>query len=605
MGAVALALSNIQLTPQLVQAVREAVDILDIASEYTRLKRAGRSHAGLCPLHKEKTPSFSVDADQGLFYCFGCGQGGDAIKLHMLLSGDDFPAAIEALAGRYGIPLPTRAVGRRSGGQEPDVAAALAAAEEFFCERLERASGPKEYLQRRDFAPALIRRFRLGYAPPSWDTLHTALAPKVSLDALVQAGLVGRAEGRGGKPYDRFRDRLMFPIRNPAGRLVGFGGRALDDDPAKYVNTPETESFQKRHLLFGLDQAKRAARESGRLLLVEGYFDQLAAVAAGVEWAVASMGTSLTEEQARLAARFVDEVVVGYDGDTAGEEAARRAIPVLLKVGLTVRRLRLPEGEDPDSFRKQQGPEALHAAVVEAPDAVAAEIERLTPSSIHHDPQAQRRAAEEVRALLAPLSDATLRVTYGRLAAGRLGIPAGELLHRPPRPAGRQPGPSAAVEAAGRRGSEVVSLEERLLELLFALSGNQSDAVPPASELPPPEAFLDERCRNIFRQFNALYEREGRPPGGQEVLAALQGSAPEVEKLARLLLELPVGAPTGRPVGELAKVLQPIEKRWRQRRQQELKSRIEEAQRQGDSTRLEQLLAEKDALSRALHRPRD
>lgn len=603
-----MALSNIQLTPQLVQAVRDAIDILDIASEYTRLKRAGRSHTGLCPLHKEKTPSFSVDAEQGLFYCFGCGQGGDAIRLHMLLSGDDFPAAIEALAGRYGIPLPTRSARRSSAREEPDVGAALQAAEELFRQQLERAAGPSQYLERRGFDAELVRRFRLGYAPASWDTLHTALAPKVTLDALVAAGLAGRAEARGGKPYDRFRNRLMFPIRSPAGRLVGFGGRALDDDPAKYVNTPETESFRKRHLLFGLDQAKRAARESGRLLLVEGYFDQLAAVAAGVEWAVATMGTSLTEEQARLASRFADEVVIGYDGDTAGEEAARRAIPLLLGAGLTVRRLRLPEGEDPDSFRQRQGAEALHAAVLEAGDAVATEIARLTPSSIHHDPRAHRQAARDVRALLAPLRDPTLRLTYGRQAAGRLGLPVEELLRQPRTRGARSPAAEPA-DAPARPASPVVSLEERLLELLFSLRETQPDAIPPFSELPPPEAFLDESCRNIFRLFGALYSREGRPPSGQEVVIALEGSAAAVENLARLLLKSPIGTPSGGPAGgaagELAEAFRQITNRWRRRRLQELKLRIDEAQRQGDSTHFEQLLAEKASLSRALHRPEE
>jgi len=268
-----MTLGNIHLTPQLVQAVRDAVDIVDVASEHTRLRKAGRRLTGLCPLHKEKTPSFSVDPDQGLFYCFGCGRGGDAIKLHMLLSGDDFPAAIEVLAQRYGIPLPraNRATGGR-GRDEHDIEGVLKAAAEYFTEQLRRSATTRRYLEEREIPQSLIERFGLGFAPDGWQNLLESLGRRFSVEDLTAAGLAGRSE-RSGKPYDRFRNRLMFPIRSAAGRIVGFGGRTLGDDRAKYVNTSETSSFQKGYLLYGLDVAKREIRESGTAVLVEGYFD--------------------------------------------------------------------------------------------------------------------------------------------------------------------------------------------------------------------------------------------------------------------------------------------------------------------------------------------
>ena len=582
--------SNVHITPGVVQAVRDAIDIVEIASEHTRLKRSGRSYTGLCPLHKEKTPSFTVDPEQGLFYCFGCGQGGDAIKLFMQLSGDDFPSAIESLAGRYGIPLPARAPRSGGGRDELDVQGALEAAQEFFRKQLDGASAVRRYLEKRRVSQELIDRYGIGFAPDAWDALHSTLTPRISLKQLEAAGLIGRAARRDNKPFDRFRNRLMFPIHNPSGRLVGFGGRAMGDDPAKYLNSPETDRFQKRHLLFGLDRAKRAVRETGRLLIVEGYFDQLAAVAAGIEWAVASMGTSLTPEQARLAARFADEVIVGYDGDTAGEGASQRALPMLLSAGLTVRRLRLAEDEDPDSLRQKQGEEALAKAVNQAPDAIEAEIERLIPANVHREPRMKARSARAVSELLEHLSDSTLRLTYGRMAATRLGLPAGELLRG--RRAGGQAAP-ASTPSARLTTSPIRSVEERVLQLLIGAESVDLDT------LPQPEAFLDAECRNIFTVFCDLYREKGGAPEAKELLGALGEEGTAVDRLAHLLVERPVSASSG----ELEKALRQLGTRWRRQRLRELSLRIDEAQRTGDSARLETLLAEKTALSLALHRP--
>src|SRR3954465_8843496 len=217
-------LGNVHITPQLVQAVRDAVDVVAIASDHTRLRKAGRRYQGLCPIHKEKTPSFSVDPVQGLFYCFGCGAGGDAIKLHMLTTGDDFPAAIENLAMRYGIPLPSRTEARFAGGRpERDLEGALQAAAEFFRDQPHKSAFPQEFLREtRRIPPELVERFGLGYAPEGYQNILPALRARVPQWGREGAGVVGRSE-KSGEPYARFRHRLMFPIHNAAGRLVGFG----------------------------------------------------------------------------------------------------------------------------------------------------------------------------------------------------------------------------------------------------------------------------------------------------------------------------------------------------------------------------------------------
>jgi DNA primase len=597
-----MALGNVHLTPQLVQAVRDAVDILAVASEHTKLRKAGRRYQGLCPIHKEKTPSFSVDPVQGLFYCFGCGAGGDAIKLHMLTSGDDFPAAIEALAMRHGIPLPSRTEAVRAGHKpERDIEGALQSAAEFFTAQLRRSPGALQYLEKRRIPPELIERFGLGYAPDGWRNLLQALHPRVPLSDLEAAGLVARSEK--GEHYDRFRHRLIFPIHNPSGRLVGFGGRTLGDDKAKYINTSETDRFHKGLLLYGLHQAKREIREEGRALLVEGYFDVIGSVACGLEGAVAGMGTALTPEQAKLLSRYAEEVVIGYDGDSAGENAFRRALPLLLAEGLGVRRARFPGGHDPDSLRLESGEAAVREAIDAAQDAVIDEIDRLIPPGAAREPRLQAKAATDIIELLRPIPDSILRFGYGRLAADRLDIPV-EMLSRRMGSAERQdrqdrPAPRPAQAAPNRAPRLVRTLEEQVLEQLLA--EEERDRIPPIDELPPPEVFFDTECRNIYQTFCALYARGGGlppiPPDSRAVRSAL-GEGGAVDRMARILLE---GSFAPGRIG-LLESLDRLVRRWRQQRLQELQGEINEAQRKGDLALLGRLVDERTRLSQSLHR---
>src|SRR6185295_3252139 len=303
------------------------------------------------------------------------------------------------------------------------------AAAEYFSDQLRQSSFARDYLERRRISKELIEKFGLGYAPDGYRNLLPALHPRIPQADLEAAGLVARSEQRGDL-YDRFRHRLMFPIHNQSGRLVGFGGRTLGDDKAKYVNTNETDRFHKGFLLYGLHLAKREIRESGRAVLCEGYFDVIGAVACGIEGAVAGMGTALTPEQAKLLSRYAEEVVVAYDGAEAGENAFRRALPLLLGDGLGVRRARFPGRHDPDSLRLEEGEEAVRSAVERAEDAVVAELERAIPAGAARDPRLQAKAAAAVAELLRPIPDSILRFSYSRLAADRLGIPAEMLARR-------------------------------------------------------------------------------------------------------------------------------------------------------------------------------
>ncbi|HEX4952655.1 MAG TPA: DNA primase [Thermoanaerobaculia bacterium] len=583
---------NVQLTPQLIQAVRDAADIVAVASDHCRLTRRGRKWTGLCPIHKEKTPSFHVDPAQGFFYCFGCGAGGDAIKLHMLTTGDDFPAAIEALALRFGIPLPAATQGRDREGADRGRERALEAAFELYRRNLARSPVAQAYLEKRKVGDDLVERFALGYAPDDWRSLLTALEGKIPLRDLEAAGLVARSE-KADRPYDRFRHRLIFPIHTPSGRLVGFGGRTLGDDRAKYVNTAETEDFHKGRLLYGLHLAKRAAREEGRLLLVEGYFDVVSSVAAGVEAAVASMGTALTVEQARLAARYADEVTVGYDGDEAGETAFRRALPILLSEGLSVRRARFGAGHDPDSLRLEAGEAAVAGAVAAAPDGVLLEIGRLTGPEALVTPHAQARAASAVAELVKAIPDSIVRLGYARRAAERLGVPLELLLERlgPSRGAVAPARAPAPAKPAGPR--LVRNLEEQVLEMLLS-GGSQTPAL---EDLPHPDVFWDPPCRNIFGAFCRLYREEGRAPRGLELTPLLEGDDASVARLAQLVLESPnTSGAEGLPT-----LLDHLSHRWREKKIEGLAREIEDAGRRGDHERQARLIQEKLELSRRHH----
>lgn len=323
---------------------------------------------GLCPFHQEKTPSFSVDPENQLFYCFGCQTGGDVFKFVMLYDKVGFGEALESLAKRFGVPLPK--VQRRPDDPHERMMDLNRTAESWFTAMLqdERAgAGCREYVKRRGISDETRERLRLGYAPDSWDALRSHLqSRRFSPEEIVRGGLgVPRRKGPG--QYDRFRNRLMFPIHDAGGHTVAFGGRTLGDDDAKYINSPETPTYTKGEHLYGFDLARTAIRREGFAIVVEGYLDLAALVQAGFDNVVASLGTAFTPSQARLLARLTQRVVVSYDGDAAGTTATKRSLDLLLERGFDVHVVDLPAGQDPDDYIKQQGAEAYGRLVRDAP----------------------------------------------------------------------------------------------------------------------------------------------------------------------------------------------------------------------------------------------
>ena len=346
----------------LVEEVRQASEIVDVVSEYVTLKKRGQNYFGLCPFHAEKTGSFSVHPDKQIFHCFGCGAGGNVFTFIMKETGVSFPEAVRILARRAGIAIPEP--DELDGGSQEREALFYACemAADFFVQRLWSPEGEKAraYLEQREFREKDIRDFGLGYAPAEWSALHDyALSKGMKADVLQKAGLLNKRDSGGF--YDRFRDRLMFPIYNLSGKVIAFGGRKLDGDDSvpKYVNSPETDIYHKSNVLYGLFQARDHIRDAKVAVFVEGYTDVMRLVSEGFRNTVATSGTALTELQARLIRRYTDRVVMLYDSDTAGAAATMRGADVLVEQGVDVRVGELEEGEDPDSFLRKYGSDAL------------------------------------------------------------------------------------------------------------------------------------------------------------------------------------------------------------------------------------------------------
>ncbi len=356
----------------LAERVKQQADIVRVVGEYVRLKKSGQNFVGLCPFHQEKTPSFAVHPVKQIYHCFGCGVGGDVFSFVMAMERCEFPEAMRIVAEKCGIPLPRprerTPEERRVGQQRTALVEMHCDAAAFFARQLDATAEGKAaraYLEDRGLDRDAVARFGLGFAPSSGDALLEHLQAKYPEKLLELSGLFSR--DASGRLYDRFRRRIMFPIANESGKVIAFGGRALGDDLPKYLNSPETPIYSKSNVLYHLDRAKEAIRQGDFAVLVEGYMDTIAVARAGIANVVASCGTSLAEAQVKLLGRFSRRTLVNYDPDTAGQAATERSLGLLLQQDFDVRVLVLPGGADPDKFIREQGAEAYHKLVAQAP----------------------------------------------------------------------------------------------------------------------------------------------------------------------------------------------------------------------------------------------
>ena len=365
--------------------IKSRVNIVDLISEYVTLKKTGRNFVGLCPFHKEKTPSFSVNPEKQIFYCFGCGEGGDIFAFLMKINGASFAESARYLANKAGIDIPVR----KMTGAERTVASEKeklnrinAMAADYFSEQLSSENGraARDYLNKRKMATAIAKEFRLGYSPEGWSHLVNYFeGRKVPLGLVEKTGLIISKDS--GRFYDRFRGRLIFPIEDLSGRVVAFGGRALGDDMPKYLNSPESPIYTKGRVLYGMYRTKDSIRNKNYVIIVEGYVDLLSLLDAGVSNVVATLGTALTREQVELIRRFTRNVAVIFDPDEAGRHAVERSLKLFLEENMHARVVVLPEGYDPDDYVKKFGPEALANIIAHSPMMVDYYIEKIMGSS--------------------------------------------------------------------------------------------------------------------------------------------------------------------------------------------------------------------------------
>ena len=399
--------------------------IEDVVSQYVNLKRSGSNLFGLCPFHGEKTPSFSVSPDKGIYYCFGCHKGGSVINFEMEIEGLSYPDAVRALAKRAGLEVPEDEQYQSRYRQQERLWALHKEAARFFHSRLYAPIGANalQYATGRGMPKSILTKFGIGYAPDSWTDLVDYLRSKNYSDQeLRDSGLVTVSQ-KNGNLFDRFRDRLMFPIIDVRGNVIGFGGRIMnssDKSAAKYLNSPETLIFNKRKNLFALNLAKKS--KLGYLILVEGYMDAIALHQYGFDCAVASLGTALTEDGANLLSRYTEQVVLIYDGDEAGQNATQRAIPILERAGLQVKVLKMRDAKDPDEYLKKFGADRFRILLEESANRVEYQLNAIMKKYDLRDDEQKVQYLQESAGLIGSLSSAVQREVYGGRVAEAAGI---------------------------------------------------------------------------------------------------------------------------------------------------------------------------------------
>ena len=393
--------------------------IEDVVGHYVTLKRSGSNMFGLCPFHGEKTASFSVAPDKGIYYCFGCHKGGGVINFMMELEGLSYPDAVRNLAARVGMEVPEDEQYQSRYRQQERLWALHKEAARFFHSQLYAPVGKAalEYAFGRGMSKSILTTFGVGYAPDTWDSLVKAMKAKgYTEEELKESGLVTVSQ-KNGNIFDRFRDRLMFPIIDVRGNVIGFGGRIIKNDPnaAKYLNSPETLIFNKRKNLFGLNLAKKS--KAGSLILVEGNIDVVTLHQYGFDNAIASLGTSLTEEQAALMTRYAEQIILIYDGDKAGQNATQRAIPILEKAGLHVKVLQLKDAKDPDEYLKKFGADKFKLLLEGSSNRVEYQLEAIAKKYDIREDDQKVKFINEAAEYLSTLSNAVQREVYGHRVA--------------------------------------------------------------------------------------------------------------------------------------------------------------------------------------------
>jgi DNA primase len=567
------------------ERVKQQADIVRVVGEYVRLKKTGKDFSGLCPFHQEKTPSFTVSPIKQIFYCFGCGKGGDVFNFVMDMEKSAFPEAVRTVAEKCGIAIPRPRERSPEERQENQQRSALVEmhreAQAFFTKQISgtlEGKAARAYLEDRGLDNKAIDRFGIGYAPSDGDALLRFLKQKYPEKLLVESGLISRGE-QGGRMFDRFRRRITFPIANDSGKIVAFGARALGDDQPKYLNSPETPIYSKSNVLYHMDRAKEALRRSDFAVLVEGYMDAIAVARAGISNVVASCGTSLAEPQIKLLSRFTKRVIINYDPDNAGQLAAERSVSLLLEQDFEVRVLALPpvgdKKADPDLFIRERGVEEYTKLLKDSPPYVDYLIARARKMDLTTG-EGKRRAVNFLLPYVQKIPNTILRSEWATRIAQQLQLDEpvlraalskaatqrhGELKIQPEL-VGRSAKPverrliRMLAEAEGFRRELAQRLEVAQLylgletEKVFAALIVQSLAEQPM-QVTEVAAHLEERDRRIL--FEILFE-EASEPTWEEAVSCVE--ALQHRQAERELAEVQRSIEANPPVTEMRGLLE-------------------------------------------------
>ncbi len=512
------------------ERVKQQADIVRVVGEYVRLKKTGKDFSGLCPFHQEKTPSFTVSPIKQIFYCFGCGKGGDVFNFVMEMERCEFPDALRLVAEKCGIsipkPKPSSPAERTQSSVRTTLVEMHREAQALFVKQLQGTAEGKlarAYLEDRGMDKATIERFGIGYAPSGGDLLLRHLKGKYAEKLLAESGLVSR--GESGRLFDRFRRRITFPIANESGKIVAFGCRALGDDQPKYLNSPETPIYSKSNVLYHLDRAKEALRRSDFAVLVEGYMDAIAVARAGISNVVASCGTSLAEPQIKLLGRFTKRVIVNYDPDNAGQAATERSIAILLEQDFEVRVLALPGKADPDKFIREQGADAYMKLLKESPPYVDYLIARARQMDMT-TAEGKLRAVNFLLPYVQKIPNRILRSEWATRIAQQLRLDEPVLRAALSKAATERRGEvKTRPELAGRAAKPV---ERRLVRMLAEGEGFRGEL---AQQLQQGQLYLGLETEKIFVALIAA-SLSGQVVQATEIAAALE------ERDRRLLYEI-------------------------------------------------------------------
>ena len=573
---------------EIIDQVRQAADIVDIASQYTTLRRRGRKHVGLCPFHSEKGPSFTVDSEKQLFHCFGCGVGGDVFTLVMEKENLSFPEALNYLAERYHIPLPQKTrLSPELQKLEERVYRINESALAFFRRNLmQKGEGESAltYLKRRNLSDETIEALKVGYAPNSWNALLTYFKGKGAEPALLEkAGLVLPGQKKP-EYYDRFRGRVIFPIFGLTGKVVAFGGRTIADADPKYLNSPDTPVYSKGKLLYGLNWTKEAIRQAGELILVEGYTDFASLYQAGIRNIAASLGTALTPYQVDVARRAMRDVsvriVINYDGDAAGQNAALRAVPLCFEAGVQTRVLVLPQNLDPDAFIRKYGRESYLDLAAKSVSGLKFLVDMTLRTGRMSVPEEKSRIIKSILAEIDKIPDSIVRSEYLHQAGDYLGVDEAVLRQIIEK---RPGGPPKADRA------NFLPAEKRLLQILVE---DKEIAAGLCGEARP-EDFCGLRAEPAF-----VHILECARKGKSVFLPELSKAAgPELSRLISELRQERTGPGSG---AEARDCLQTLRRTVLVTRVGAVQKEIVRCERNGEKEKLAALLSEKQALTKKI-----